>query len=124
MARMNGHAVELRCGTEVHPKVWGEEHWIVNGAYCGKKLFLRQGRQCSLHFHKNKDETFYVQSGRVRLELGPHPDHIAVDELGPGDSVHILPYRIHRFYGVEDSEIFEFSTHHDEADSYRLEPSK
>ena len=32
---------------EIHPKVWGEEHWIVNERYCGKKLVLRQGYRCS-----------------------------------------------------------------------------
>src|SRR3989344_7564795 len=100
------------------PKVWGEEHWIVNNdEYCGKRLILRRGFQCSLHYHKEKDETFFVQSGRVRLELGD-----ATHELKPGDSIHIPRDVLHRFAGLEDSEIFEFSTHHDDEDSYRMEP--
>jgi len=104
---------------EVHSKVWGEEHWIANSdLYCGKKLLLKKGYQCSLHHHKVKDETFYVQSGLVRLELGGE-----VLELKPGDSVHVAPGVLHRFRGLEDSEIFEFSTHHEEEDSYRAEPS-
>lgn len=104
---------------ETHPKVWGEEHWIANGTYCGKKLILRKGFQCSLHYHKNKDETFYVQSGKVGFELGDKKC-----ELLPGDSVHVPPTVPHRFTGLEDSEIFEFSTYHEEEDSYRLEPSR
>ena len=55
---------------EIYPKVWGEEHWIVNKEYCGKKLVLKKGFRCSMHFHKIKDETFYVISGKVLIELG------------------------------------------------------
>lgn len=108
---------------ERHTKVWGEEQWIVNnGRYCGKKLILRQGWQCSLHYHKVKEETFYVQSGLVRMEL---LDAVAYEQekprvLEPGDAVHILPGKLHRFAGLADSVIFEFSTHHDEEDSYRV----
>ena len=29
--------------TKVVPKAWGEEHWIVNREYCGKKMILKQG---------------------------------------------------------------------------------
>ena len=101
----------------VHPKVWGEEHWIVNnGRYCGKKLILNKGWQCSLHYHKIKEETFYVASGLVRMELGGE-----LHTLGPGTAVHILPRVLHSFAGIEDSVIFEFSTFHDEEDSYRIE---
>lgn len=104
---------------EVHQKVWGEEHWIVNKEYCGKKLILKKGFQCSLHYHKEKDETFYVESGRVKFELVD-----SVRELLPGDSVYVPPLAHHRFTGLEDSEIFEFSTTHKEEDSYRIEPSR
>ena len=100
-------------------KVWGEERWIVNtDAYCGKILVLHRGYRCSLHHHKIKDETFYVLKGRVRLEVNGK-----VKLLGPGESQHIGVGIEHRFTGLEPSEMIEFSTHHDEADSYRSEPS-
>ena len=97
------------------PKVWGEEHWIVNRDYCGKKLILRRGFRCSLHLHKNKDEVFYVISGKVFLELG---DRERV--MGPGDHQHVPQGVEHRFWGIEDAEIIEFSTHHEDEDSYRV----
>ena len=51
---------------EIHPKGWGHEKWIVNtDKYCGKILFFEEGKQCSWHYHKLKDETFYVQSGEI-----------------------------------------------------------
>lgn len=100
------------------PKEWGEEHWIVNREYCGKKLVLNKGFRCSLHYHEVKDEVFYVIAGRVLLELG---DEVHV--LAKGDHRHVPPGTVHRFWGIEDSEIIEFSTHHEDEDSYRLETS-
>ncbi len=99
-------------------KDWGVEYWIVNETYCGKKLKLFQGMQCSLHHHKIKDETFYVVSGEVAFELdGEHR------VLFPEDSVHVPPLSKHRFGGIENSIIIEFSTHHSDDDTYRDEPS-
>lgn len=100
------------------PKVWGHEEWIVNAEYCGKKLVLKEGYCCSLHYHKIKDETFYIASGKVGFQLGD--EHFI---LMPGDSLLLRPGAKHRFYGLEHSEIFEFSTHHMEDDSYRDEES-
>ncbi|HKB14775.1 MAG TPA: cupin domain-containing protein [Planctomycetota bacterium] len=104
------------------PKGWGEELWVHNDPlYCGKILRLRKGKRCSLHFHKKKTETFYLQSGRVRMELR-HPDGRSEDlVMKPGDSLEIYPGLVHRFSGIEDSEIVEFSTQHFEEDSYRIE---
>jgi len=104
---------------ETYPKVWGEEHWIVNKEYCGKKLVLKKGFRCSMHFHKIKDETFYVISGKVLIELGTKKWI-----LNPIDAVHIPIGAKHRFTGLLDSEIIEFSTHHIEDDSYRVTQSE
>lgn len=103
---------------KIVPKVWGEERWIVNREYCGKLLILKKDSFCSLHSHKNKDETFYINKGRVLLELDGKKF-----EMLPGQAKLVKPGQLHRFTGIEDSEIIEFSTHHEESDSYRLEPS-
>lgn len=100
---------------KIVPKAWGEEQWLVNRAYCGKRLLLKKGHRCSLHFHRLKDETFFVASGRILLELGSGE---AV--MGPGSHQHIPIGVEHRFSGLEDSEIVEFSTHHEDSDSYRV----
>ena len=52
------------------PKEWGSEYWIVNNdLYCGKLLTLEKNKRCSVHYHKNKDETFYILEGKIKLEL-------------------------------------------------------
>lgn len=102
---------------ENHEKVWGSEEWIVNTPlYCGKFLYLKKGKRCSLHYHKNKDETFYVLEGEILMEAG---DKEKV--MKKGDIQHITPMTKHRFSGLKDSVIIEFSTHHEEDDSYRVE---
>lgn len=123
---MKGHFVQFDSkeqyykGGSVHKekKKWGEEHWIVNKDYCGKKLVLKKDHRCSMHSHKEKDEVFYLQSGKVLLELNGERY-----TLNPGDFIHIKQGDPHRFTGLADSEIFEFSTTHKEDDSYRTELS-
>lgn len=101
-------------------KKWGNEFWIVNiDKYCGKKLILKKGFQCSLHFHKKKEETFFVQEGLVYMETN-RKNWLMIQN----DIQHITPGTTHRFTGIEDSIIFEFSTHHDDEDSYRLLKSR
>ena len=101
---------------EIHEKVWGREEWIANNyKYCGKKLILNKGKRCSLHHHKLKDETFYLQSGKILMELDGS-ERI----LNPGEYIEIPKTNLHRFSGLEDSVIFEFSTQHFDSDSYRV----
>ena len=51
------------------PKGWGYEKWIVNTEeYCGKLLFFNEGKRCSWHYHKLKDEVFYIQSGKMLVK--------------------------------------------------------
>jgi quercetin dioxygenase-like cupin family protein len=98
-------------------KDWGSEEWIVNTPeYCGKRMTLNKGWQCSMHYHRIKHETFYVLTGKIKLELG---EYIRI--LLPGDSIEIPVGMPHRFGGLEDSVFFEFSTHHEDSDSYRTE---
>ena len=52
-------------------KGWGYEKWICNTSeYCGKLLFFNKAKRCSWHYHLLKDETFYLQSGRIHLFYG------------------------------------------------------
>ena len=98
-------------------KVWGKEVWMANtNKYCGKKLILEKGKRVSLHKHKNKDETFYIDEGKVLMEVGSEKEI-----LEKGDCVRIAPETLHRFSGLTDAVIIEISTHHEDDDSYREE---
>jgi mannose-6-phosphate isomerase-like protein (cupin superfamily) len=106
------------------PKGWGFEKWIVNNEkYCGKILYIVKDRKCSWHYHKLKDETFYVQSGKIRLYYGWFDEKNlgSTIELSKGDHFHIPVGLKHQMFALEDTELFEFSTQHFDEDSYRLE---
>lgn len=100
-------------------KVWGEEKVICNNEkYCGKFLYLNRGAKSSLHYHKVKDETFYIAKGKVNFTLGKQ--ELILEE---GNSIRIYPKHEHSFEGLEDSIIIEFSTQHNESDVMRLTES-
>ena len=104
-------------------KGWGFEQWIVNKEeYCGKLLYFVKGKQCSWHYHKLKDEVFYVQSGKLRVKYSDRDELEDANEiiLGPGDSFHVYRELRHQMTAIENTELFEFSTQHFDSDSYRI----
>lgn len=106
------------------PKGWGYEMWIQNTSeYCGKLLYMFATKKLSWHYHLLKDETFYVQSGKVKLYYGDTDDlsKAEVTILEKGMGFHVYRGLRHRLHALTDSEIFEFSTQHFDEDSYRVE---
>ena len=106
------------------PKGWGYEKWIVNKPeYCGKLLYFEKGKQCSWHYHKLKDEVFYLQSGKLLVRYGDDEDITKAEELilEPGDGFYVYTGLRHQMCAIEDSELFEFSTQHFDEDSYRIQ---
>ena len=115
--------VTLKLNAEIHPKGWGYEKWIVNNQlYCGKLLYFHANKRCSFHFHKVKTETFYLQSGLIKVlhSLGDNISQAEEVVLKPGDSFHVPVGLRHQMIAMENSELFEFSTQHFEEDSYRI----
>jgi mannose-6-phosphate isomerase-like protein (cupin superfamily) len=94
------------------PKPWGHETiWAHTDRYVGKLLFVRAGQSLSLQFHREKDESWYVQSGRAELELGQAGQGILNNEVvTTGACVHFEPGTVHRVTAVEDTTILEVST--------------
>ena len=105
------------------PKGWGFEKWIHNSKeYCGKLLYFVKGKKCSWHFHKLKDEVFYVQSGKILVKYSDKDDISSAKELilTPGENFHVYRGLRHQMSALEDAELFEFSTQHFDSDSIRL----
>ncbi len=103
-------------------KPWGWELiWAHADAYVGKILFVRSGHSLSLQFHRQKDESWYVESGRAELELGDAGQGLLNTEvITAGASFHFPPGTVHRVTALEDTTILEVSTPHLE-DVVRLE---
>ena len=93
-------------------KPWGYELiWALSDDYCGKILFVQAGESLSLQFHRQKDESWLVHSGRAEIEMGEPGDKTPnVEVVGPGAAFHIRPGIIHRVKALEDTTILEVST--------------
>src|SRR5436305_11380100 len=92
-------------------KPWGFEiWWAVTEEYAGKLRHVEQGHRLSLQYHRSKDESCYVLSGRVQLTKGPTIDHLVTSEHVPGDAWRNRPGQIHTIEALETSEVLEVST--------------
>ena len=95
-------------------KPWGWELiWADADTYVGKVLFVRAGQSLSLQFHREKDESWYVESGKASLELGDVGDAVLNTEIvGRGACFRYRPGTVHRVTAIEDTTILEVSTPH------------
>ena len=85
-------------------KGWGFEKWIVNcEEYCGKVLYFVKGKRCSWHYHKLKDEVFYVQSGKILIKYSDLDDLISSHEriLERGERFHVYRGLRHQMIALE-----------------------
>jgi len=136
--------MEIQRPFVVQKPLWGMEEIIVNRKYCGKKLHILEGYRFSMQYHKKKEEAFYVDEGKILLELGDEGDAEYQEEefrkmmedevsyenenflrmvvMNPGDIIIIPRSTWHRCGSLEGTSIItEISTHHEDSDTYKLE---
>ena len=103
-------------------KPWGHEViWAETDRYVAKVLVIKEGHRLSRQYHKRKDETFFVETGEMTLELGTPPE-VESRRMVAGSSFHCPPLTVHRMVAVTDVRVFEVSTP-DLDDVVRLEDS-
>ena len=95
-------------------KPWGWELiWAETEQYVGKVLFVKAGESLSLQFHRVKVESWYLQSGRAKLELGDAGDTLLKEEVVAAPAFfHFAPGTVHRIAAIEDTTLIEVSTPH------------
>jgi mannose-6-phosphate isomerase-like protein (cupin superfamily) len=110
---------------QIHLKSWGKEEWFENNEkYCGKLLTINSGYWSSsgnFHYHKIKDETFYIISGELILDVEVDGS-IKRLVLMSGTSYRVKPGIKHRFTASNiqhECKFIEVSTTHSDDDSYR-----
>lgn len=92
-------------------KPWGHELiWARTDRYVGKILHVRAGEALSLQYHRVKDETIMVLSGRMQLVYFADGEPPRSRELLPREPFHIEPGLRHRMIAIEDTDILEVST--------------
>ncbi|NBP70184.1 MAG: cupin domain-containing protein [Cytophagia bacterium] len=103
-------------------KGWGHELiWCTNDKYCGKLMKFNTGAKFSMHFHAEKDETWYVLNGKFivkTIETENADEHTKY--LSEGDTWHNPPLLPHQLICVEEGTIIEVSTPDSVEDNYRI----
>ena len=106
-------------------KTWGYEIWFANNdLYCGKLISVNKGKRSSkgrYHYHKIKDETFFVIEGTLVLDWVDEDNRVHTVSLGVNQSIRLKPGIKHRFTTNTKGgcKFIEASTTHRESDSYR-----
>ena len=107
-------------------KGWGYEIiWATNDKYCGKLMvFERAGAKFSMHFHREKDETWFVNAGKFKLRwIDTKEARLYEKELNEGDVWRNPPLQPHQLEAlVPGSIILEVSTPDSVEDNYRIIP--
>lgn len=90
---------------KVVQKPWGHELWLARtDRYVGKLIHIAAGQALSRQYHEVKDETLFVQSGRLLLEIGPAAAAERI-EVPAGRAFRIVPGTIHRFSAPSDADV-------------------
>jgi quercetin dioxygenase-like cupin family protein len=105
-------------------KGWGHELiWATNDKYCGKLLKFNKGARFSMHFHAEKDETWYVLDGKFYvLTIDTANAKQEMHYLNPGDTWRNTPLLPHQIICEEEGTIIEVSTPDSVEDNYRILP--
>lgn len=84
---------------------------------------LKKGFSRGSHYHEEKEEFFYVISGRIRaafldVDTGEREEHL----LEKGQIINVKTRCAHMFYGVEDACVIEFSPQvYDKEDNFKVD---
>ena len=105
-------------------KGWGHELiWATNDKYCGKLLKFNKGAKFSMHFHAEKDETWFVLDGKFEVKYIMTQDASQRSEiLEKGSTWRNQPLEPHQLICLEEGTIIEVSTPDSVEDNYRVAP--
>ena len=105
-------------------KGWGHEFiFATNDKYCGKLMKFNQGAKFSMHFHAEKDESWYVLDGSFEIIfIETHDASVHSTILTPGTTWRNRPMQPHQVICLEEGTIIEVSTPDSVEDNYRILP--
>jgi uncharacterized RmlC-like cupin family protein len=105
-------------------KGWGHELiWATNDKYCGKLMVFNEGAKFSMHFHREKKESWYVLSGEFEVRwINTLNANIITNILREGDTWDNDPCEPHQLICIKAGTIIEVSTPDSVEDNYRVQP--
>lgn len=105
-------------------KGWGHELiFATNDKYCGKLMKFNKGAKFSMHFHAQKDESWYILEGVFIVHWIDTLNATTITKrLNAGDTWHNEPFFPHQVECIEEGTIIEVSTPDSVEDNYRIFP--
>ncbi|MFI5322038.1 MAG: cupin domain-containing protein [Thermodesulfobacteriota bacterium] len=92
-------------------KPWGYELWWAHtDKYVGKILHINKGESLSYQYHEVKDESLYLYSGKMTMDIEEEGGVRETVTLSAGSSVRIRPFTKHRMTAIEECDVLEVST--------------
>ena len=106
-------------------KYWGNMQTLFEGDnYTVKRIAMKKDTQSSLEYHCKKKESYFIESGvlKVGLRIGRAKNKSLI--MRKGDIFHIPIGLMHMRIALEDCVIIEVSTKDDDSDSHIVEDGK
>jgi mannose-6-phosphate isomerase-like protein (cupin superfamily) len=105
-------------------KGWGsEEIWVSNDRYCSKFMHFNTGAKFSMHFHREKEETWRIMSGKFLVKHIQTVNAQVFEKIAEAGAVfHNAPLHPHQVICIEAGTILEVSTADSVEDNYRVLP--
>ena len=93
-------------------KPWGWEiHWVPEDKpYMGKVLHINAEKRLSLQVHDQKQESWFLLSGRAKVTWDNQDGELIETELENGKGYSCSIGQRHRLVGITDCDILEVST--------------
>lgn len=93
-------------------KPWGYElHWVREGSpYMAKIEHIVAGGSMSLQVHDQKEESYFMMSGRAKLIWEDNTGTMIETEMQPGMGYATKVGQKHRISGITDCDVIEAST--------------
>tara|TARA_Y100000296_G_scaffold39015_1_gene45121 strand:- start:253 stop:681 length:429 start_codon:yes stop_codon:yes gene_type:complete len=135
MERIDTMDNEIRYGRQELPpvlsvvkevdKYWGNMKTLFeNDQYTVKRIFMKKGTQSSMEYHIDKEESYYIESGKLKIgtRIGRAKNTSLI--LNENDVFNIPVGFMHMRIALEDTVIIEFSTLDNDGDSHIVEDGK
>jgi mannose-6-phosphate isomerase-like protein (cupin superfamily) len=103
-------------------KYWGNIITVeANDKFVLKHIFMRKDTQSSMEYHVEKEEWYYVLSGKLKvgMRIGRAKNKSVI--LSAGDIIHIPRGLMHMRMALEDTVIVEWSNTDNDSDSNIVE---
>ncbi|TGL99193.1 cupin domain-containing protein [Leptospira jelokensis] len=98
----------------VGEREWGEEILLIlaSGKYTLKQLNVKAGKKGGLQYHRLKDESSYIISGKLLLRYDDGTGKLVEKIVGPGEWFRFPPGCVHQEEALTDVVRIEVSTPH------------